>query len=122
MAMRSLGSAIRKTIKDDGTWLVKEIRSHPDFQKNLRNPMLAMMYGFSVAGCLSSTPDKALASGRDLGLPDDRNYPTWETMLEAEQARPEGDRIDVGSVVTPNHAHFEVARAFVEAGIHVICD
>lgn len=75
-----------------------------------------------VAGALSSTPEKALASGRDLGLPDDRSYPTWETMLEGELARPEGDRVDAVSIVTPNHIHYPVARAFAAAGIHVICD
>ena len=57
-------SAIRSTIKDDGTWLVKEIRSHPDFQQNLRNPMLAMMYGFSVSACMSS----ALSEPDGMGL------------------------------------------------------
>ncbi|WP_412028368.1 Gfo/Idh/MocA family protein [Deinococcus yunweiensis] len=75
-----------------------------------------------VAGALSSTPERALASGRDLGLPDDRSYPTWEAMLEGELARPEGDRIDAVSIVTPNHMHYPVARAFAAAGIHVICD
>ncbi|GHF48284.1 putative dehydrogenase [Deinococcus metalli] len=75
-----------------------------------------------VAGALSSTPDKALASGRALGLPEDRTYPSWEAMLDAELARPEGERIDAVSIVTPNHMHYPVARAFAAAGIHVICD
>lgn len=57
-------SAIRKTLKDDGTWLIKEIRSHPEFRKNLRNPMLAMMYGFSVSACMSS----ALSEPDGMGL------------------------------------------------------
>jgi predicted dehydrogenase len=75
-----------------------------------------------VAGALSSTPEKALASGRDLGLPDDRNYPTWQAMLEGEASRPEGRRIDLVSIVTPNDVHYPVARAFLEAGIDVVCD
>lgn len=75
-----------------------------------------------VAGALSSTPEKALASGRDLGLENDRNYPTWRKMLEGEMGRQPGDRIDFVSVVTPNDTHFEVAHAFVSAGINVICD
>ncbi|MFN0133236.1 MAG: Gfo/Idh/MocA family protein [Phycisphaerales bacterium] len=88
-----------------------------------------------VAGALSSNPDKALASGRDLGLP--RVYPTWQAMLEAERARPRSDssigersttaesdrgRIDAVAIVTPNHEHHPIARAFAEAGFHVICD
>lgn len=75
-----------------------------------------------VAGALSSTPEKALASGRDLGLEDRRNYPTWEKMLEGERALPEGERIDFVSIVTPNHMHFPVAKAFAEAGFNVVCD
>ncbi|MBX3322267.1 MAG: Gfo/Idh/MocA family oxidoreductase [Phycisphaeraceae bacterium] len=73
-----------------------------------------------VAGALSSTPDKSIASGRDLGL--ERVYPTWQAMLEAELALPPDQRIDFVSIVTPNHVHFPVARAFVEAGIHVVLD
>jgi predicted dehydrogenase len=75
-----------------------------------------------VAGALSSTPDKAVASGKDLGLEDRRNYPTWRKMLEGEMALGPGQRIDFVSVVTPNHMHFEVAHAFISAGINVICD
>ena len=87
-----------------------------------------------VAGCLSSTPERALASGKlgvggGGGLADDRNYPTWEAMLERERARPAptaagraDERIDFVSIVTPNHLHFPVAKAFAQAGIHVVCD
>ena len=75
-----------------------------------------------VAGALSSRPEKALASGRDLGLADDRNYGSWQEMLETELARPEDERIDFVSIVTPNHVHFEVAQAFASAGINVVCD
>ena len=75
-----------------------------------------------VAGALSSNPDKAKASGKDLGLADERNYGSWQEMLDGELARDEADRIDFVSVVTPNHVHFEVAHAFVNAGFNVICD
>jgi 2-polyprenyl-3-methyl-5-hydroxy-6-metoxy-1,4-benzoquinol methylase len=47
-------AAIRRAITPDGTWLIKDIRASTDWQKNLRNPMLAMMYGTSVATCMSS--------------------------------------------------------------------
>ena len=75
-----------------------------------------------VAGALSSNPDKAKASGRDLGLADDRNYGTWEEMLDGELARPEDERIDFVAIVTPNHVHYPVAKAFAEAGFNVVCD
>lgn len=75
-----------------------------------------------VAGCLSSTPEKALASGKDLNLADDRNYPTWEAMLEGEKKLPAEKRIDFVSIVTPNHVHFPVAHAFASAGFNVVCD
>jgi predicted dehydrogenase len=75
-----------------------------------------------AAGALSSTKEKALASGRDLGLPEERNYASWEEMLESELGLPEQQRIDFVSVVTPNHLHFPVAHAFAEAGFDVVLD
>lgn len=75
-----------------------------------------------VAGALSSNPDKAKASGRDLGLEDSRNYGSWEEMLDSELKLPAERRIDFVSIVTPNHMHYPVAKAFAEAGIHVVCD
>lgn len=84
----------------------------------------AISDGFTefVAGALSSDPGKAKLSGQDLLLPADRNYGTWQEMLEQESKLPEGERIDYVSIVTPNHAHFEPALAFVEAGFNVVMD
>ncbi|MGJ3264607.1 MAG: Gfo/Idh/MocA family protein [Salinarimonas sp.] len=73
-----------------------------------------------VAGALSSDPERARASGADLLLEPDRVYDDAAAMAQAEAAR--ADRIDAVAIVTPNHAHFEPARLFLEAGIHVICD
>lgn len=73
-----------------------------------------------VAGALSADAENAKNSGADLGLAEDRIYTSWEEMAEKEAAREDG--IDVVSVVTPNHLHFGPAKAFLEAGIHVICD
>ncbi|WP_185868169.1 Gfo/Idh/MocA family protein [Variovorax sp. DXTD-1] len=75
-----------------------------------------------VAGALSSSPEKARASGRDLGLADDRNHGDWQSLLADELKRPPEERIDFVSIVTPNHVHFPVAQAFAEAGFHVVCD
>ena len=47
-------AALRRSVKDDGVLLVKEIRCRPDFADNRGNPMLAMLYGFSITGCLAS--------------------------------------------------------------------
>ncbi|MBV7379051.1 Gfo/Idh/MocA family protein [Maritimibacter dapengensis] len=71
-----------------------------------------------VAGALSSTPDKAHASAEALGLP--RSYGSYDEMAEAEAARDDG--IEAVSIVTPNHVHAPAAIAFLERGIHVICD
>ena len=73
-----------------------------------------------VAGALSSDPETARLSGADLGIEEGRAYGSFEEMARAEAGREDG--IDVVSIVTPNHMHFPVARAFLEAGIHVICD
>jgi predicted dehydrogenase len=75
-----------------------------------------------VAGALSSSPDKARASGRDLFLADDRNHGSWQELLADELKRPPEQRIDFVSIVTPNHVHYPVAQAFVDAGFHVVCD
>ncbi|MET3913302.1 putative dehydrogenase [Variovorax sp. OAS795] len=75
-----------------------------------------------VAGALSSSPGKARASGRDLGMADDRNHGDWQSLLADELKRPAEERIDFVSIVTPNHVHFPVAQAFAEAGFHVVCD
>ncbi|WP_454747020.1 Gfo/Idh/MocA family protein [Ciceribacter selenitireducens] len=73
-----------------------------------------------VAGALSSTAEKSLASGRELGLDPERCYGSFEEMAENESARPDG--IEAVSIVTPNHVHYPAAKAFLERGIHVICD
>ena len=73
-----------------------------------------------VAGALASTAPKAKRSGRALGLADDRSYGDFATMAIAEAARADG--IEVVAIVTPNHLHVPVAEAFLNAGIHVICD
>lgn len=73
-----------------------------------------------VAGALSSTAEKAVASGLELGLDRDRCYGSFEEMAIAEAARPDG--IEAVAIVTPNHVHYPAAKAFLERGIHVICD
>jgi predicted dehydrogenase len=73
-----------------------------------------------VAGALSSTPAKARRSARALGLAGDRAYTDFEVMAAKEAARADG--IEAVAIVTPNHMHAPIARAFLDAGIHVICD
>ena len=73
-----------------------------------------------VAGALSSTPEKARASGAALGLAADRVYGDFEAMARRE-ARLKGG-IEAVAIVTPNHMHAPVAKAFLKRGIHVICD
>ena len=73
-----------------------------------------------VAGALSADPEKSRASAADLGLPAERAYGSFAEMAAAEAEREDG--IDVVAIVTPNHLHYAPARAFLEAGIHVICD
>lgn len=75
-----------------------------------------------VAGALSSTPEKSIASGQALGLEASRAYPSWRAMLEGELARAPDDRIDFVSIVTPNHTHASIATAFAEAGFDVVVD
>ena len=73
-----------------------------------------------VAGALSSQKKRALESAKELGLDPSRSYGTYEEMAKAEAAREDG--IEAVAIVTPNHMHFPIAKAFIQAGIHVICD
>ena len=75
-----------------------------------------------VAGCFSSAPAKSRASGADLHLDPARVYGTYEEMVARETALPADQRIDFVSIVTRNNTHFPVAKAFLEAGFHVVCD
>ena len=73
-----------------------------------------------VAGALSSDPQRAIESGRDLRLDPMRCYADWRGMANAEAKRKDG--IEVVSVVTPNGSHHAICKTFLEAGIDVICD
>ena len=73
-----------------------------------------------VAGALSSDPQRARASGLELGLKEDRSYGSYEDMARREAEREDG--IEAVAIVTPNDVHFPAAKAFLQRGIHVICD
>ncbi len=73
-----------------------------------------------VAGALASDADRAMASGAELGLDPDRTYGDFQKMASRERRLRAG--IEAVTIVTPNHMHYPVARAFLRAGIHVICD
>src|SRR5258706_5252016 len=75
-----------------------------------------------LGGAVWSQPEKARASGRDLNLRDERNHGSWQALLAHELSLPKDERIDFVVIVTPNDVHHEVAKAFVEAGFHVVCD
>lgn len=75
-----------------------------------------------VAGALSSDPVRAKESAEDYAIPLDRAYGSYQELIEKELALPEDQRVDFISIATPNHTHFEIAKAAVEAGFNVICD
>lgn len=75
-----------------------------------------------VAGALSSNPERAKASAPAYDIAEERAYGSIHELVEKESALPEDQRIDFVSVATPNHTHFEIAKAAVDAGFNVICD
>jgi predicted dehydrogenase len=75
-----------------------------------------------VAGALSSDPDRSKASAADYDIDPARAYASYQEMFDRERALPADRRIDFVSIATPNHMHFPVAKAAVEAGFHVVCD
>jgi len=75
-----------------------------------------------VAGALSSDAERSKASAPSYDIAPSRAYGSYEAMLDAESKLPTGERIDFISVTTPNHTHYEIAKAAVQAGFNVICD
>ncbi|MDR2019723.1 MAG: Gfo/Idh/MocA family oxidoreductase [Treponema sp.] len=73
-----------------------------------------------AAGCFSRSPENTLATGKALGIPQERLYKTFEEMAEQESKR--SDKIDFVVIVTPNNTHYSAAKAFLTHGIHVVCD
>jgi len=75
-----------------------------------------------VAGAFSSDAERSRRMGDELGVAPARSYASFQEMARSEAALPPDERIQVVSIVTPNHLHFPVARTFLEHGFHVICD
>jgi predicted dehydrogenase len=75
-----------------------------------------------VAGALSSDPQRAKASASDYAIAPQRAYGSYRELLDKEKGLPADMRIDFVSVATPNHTHFEIAKAAADAGFNVICD
>ena len=75
-----------------------------------------------VAGAFSSNPEKSKLSGEDLMLDPNRVYANYQDMATQEAALPVDQRIDFVSIVARNDLHYDVAKAFLDAGINVICE
>lgn len=75
-----------------------------------------------VCGAFDVDPAKAKAFGSTLYLDSSRSYGTYQEMIQKEAALPEGVRMDFVTIVTPNHLHFPMAKACLEAGFHVYCE
>jgi predicted dehydrogenase len=75
-----------------------------------------------VCGAFSSDAEKSRLSGEDLNIDATRVYPSFEAMIDSEKQLPEDQRMQLVSIVTPNHMHFAPAKYALENGFHVICD
>jgi predicted dehydrogenase len=75
-----------------------------------------------AAGAFSSDPEKSARTGAALGLDASRVYGSYQEMAEAEGSLAESERIDAVAIVTPNHLHHPVAKAFLDHDVHVVCD
>ena len=73
-----------------------------------------------VAGALDHNPDAGRAFAQSLGISSQRAYGDWQEMLEQEKNQT--DRLDLVTVATPNATHFEITKAFLENGFHVLCE
>ena len=75
-----------------------------------------------VAGAFDIIPRKSKQMGRELYLPSNRVYKTYQEMVEKESKLPDDEKIDFVVITTPNSTHFPIAKAFLEAGFHVFCE
>ncbi|NOX88296.1 MAG: Gfo/Idh/MocA family oxidoreductase [Calditrichaeota bacterium] len=75
-----------------------------------------------VAGAFSRDPEKSKQTGKSYFLHPSRVYGSYREMIEKEKQLPEGERIDFAVITTPNNWHFPIARDFLQAGFHVVCD
>ncbi len=76
-----------------------------------------------VCGAFASDPERSMRSGRDIyRLARERCYPDYEEMFAVEAARPPQEQMQFVVIATPNHIHYPVAKAALEAGFHVVCD
>lgn len=73
-----------------------------------------------IAGAFDLDPDRGRDFGMNLGVPAERCYEDYRTMFDVESQRADG--IQVVSIATPNSTHFEISKAALEAGIHVVCE
>jgi len=77
------------------------------------------LFNFTAAA-LDHRPEEGRAYGIELGLDADRSYGNWQEMLEGERNR--DDRVELVTIATPNDTHYEITKAFLEAGFHVLCE
>ncbi len=73
-----------------------------------------------AAGALDADPKRGHDYAMQLGIASDRAYGNWQEMLEGEKGR--DDRVDLVSVATPNATHYEITKAFLQNGFHVLCE
>jgi predicted dehydrogenase len=75
-----------------------------------------------VAGAFSSDPAKSRGAAEEFGVEPARAYGSYGELLDAECRRPADQRLDFVTIATPNHTHFEIAQAALQAGFHVVCE
>jgi predicted dehydrogenase len=75
-----------------------------------------------VAGCFSSKAERSAAMAAQLGISSARSYDSYQQLFAAEALLPPEQRIEFVTIVTPNHLHFPVAKAALQAGFHVLSD
>jgi len=73
-----------------------------------------------VAGALDHRPQEGKQFGIELGLAPDRSYGSWQEMLDGEIKRK--DQIELVTIATPNNSHYEITKAFLSEGFHVLCE
>jgi len=75
-----------------------------------------------VCGSFSSDYKNSIETGKNLYLDSKRIYKTYDEMIDIESKLDRSERMDIVSIVTPNHIHFDPAIKALDKGFPVIID
>lgn len=75
-----------------------------------------------VGGVFNPDYEENIKFAKKIGVNTDRVYKDFDEFVAVESAKPEDERVEVVSVLTPNFLHYPMAKKLLEHGFNVICE